>query len=156
MKNVSFTGHREVDPQKIKKLLHDTIEDLIMEGSDMFFTGGAAGFDTLAAEAVLDLKSMYPWVTLVLVLPCSPEEQSRSFNNELKDTYFDILHSADKVDYVCDHYFEGCMKLRNQRLIDLADICVCWYDSSRYISGTGQTVRMAQKKGISIINLFNG
>lgn len=154
MRNVSFTGHRDIDAKKIKPVLEETLCKLIESGTDMFFAGGAAGFDTLAAETVIDLRATYPWISLVLVLPCSPEEQTRSFNAAKKEAYYDILYSADKVEYVSEHYTEGCMKLRNQRLIDYADICVCCYDRKRSATGTGQTVRMAEKKGIDIINLF--
>lgn len=154
MNNVSFTGHRDVSADMIGRLLRETLDDLINEGSDMFFTGGAAGFDTIAAETVIDLKIIYPWITLTLILPCSPEEQTRGFSCEMKEKYFDIMQAADKIEYISPHYTRSCMKERNQRLIDEADICVCWYDESRFASGTGQTVRMAQKKGIDIINLF--
>lgn len=156
MNNISFTGHRETDTGRIRDKLYETLDDLINTGSDMFFTGGAAGFDTLAAQTVLELKSLYPWITLTLVLPCSPEEQTRSFSGSLRETYFDILHSADRVEYISEQYYEGCMKDRNQKLIDYADMLVCCYDERRSFSGTGQTVRMAQKKGIPVINLFEG
>ena len=154
MNNVSFTGHREIDAEALKEPLYATLEGLIEKGSDMFFAGGAAGFDTLAALTVLELKVIYPWISLVLVLPCSPEEQTRSFSRELRDTYYEILDSADSVEYISDHFTRECMKQRNQRLIDYADICVCCYDERRTVSGTGQTVRMAEKKGIKIINLY--
>ena len=155
MKNVCFTGHREIKDEEIRDKLHDTLETLINDGSDMFFTGGAAGFDTLAAEKILSLKAEYPWITLILILPCSPEEQTRSFPDGTKNTYYDILFSADKIIYISDKYYDGCMKERNQRLIDNAEICVCCYDKRRTASGTGQTVRMAEKKGITVINLYD-
>lgn len=46
------------------------------------------------------------------------------------------------------------MKIRNQRLVDLADICICYYNEKKSVSGTGQTVRMVQKKGIKVVNMF--
>ncbi|MBP3857179.1 MAG: DUF1273 family protein [Ruminiclostridium sp.] len=154
---VSFTGHRDADPETALPLLEDTVEDLINHGAETFVAGGAAGFDTLAAETVLRIRENYPWVSLVMVLPCPPEEQSRSFTAEMKQRYSAILASADRTECIAAHYYNGCMKARNQRLVDLADICVCWYDEAEHASsGTGQTVRMAQKKGITVINLFKG
>ena len=42
----------------------------------MFYgAGGALGFDTLAAQTVLDMKKEYPQLRLILVLPC--EDQTR-------------------------------------------------------------------------------
>lgn len=152
--NVSFTGHREVNDRHLRTSLYELLESLINKGVDMFYAGGAAGFDTIAAQTVLDLKSLYPWITLKLLLPCSPEEQTRSFSSEMQETYFDIMQNADSVEFISPRYVEGCMKIRNQRLIDKADICVCYYDERRPATGTGQTVRMAYKKGINVINLY--
>ncbi len=153
--NVSFTGHRDIRAADFHDRLYELLESLIVNRSaDMFYAGGAAGFDTLAAQTVLELKASYPWISLVLLIPCSPEEQTRSFSSNMQDTYYDIMQSADKVEYISPHYVEGCMKERNQRLIDYADICVCCYDERRSATGTGQTVRMAYKKGINVINLY--
>lgn len=39
--------------------------------TDTYFgAGGALGFDTLAAQTVLELKKKYPDIRLILVLPC--------------------------------------------------------------------------------------
>lgn len=46
------------------------------------------------------------------------------------------------------------MKKRNARLIEHADCCVCYYNVKRSASGTGQTVRMALNRNMTIINLF--
>ena len=154
MRDVCFTGHRNIKKEQYHEKLHDTLEELINAGSDMFYAGGAAGFDTLAAQTVLELKVMYPWITLVLILPCSPEEQSAMFPDFQRDVYYDILRSADRVELVSPHYTADCMKKRNQALIDRAEICVCCYNEHLYKSGTGQTVRMAEKKGITVINLY--
>ena len=70
-KSCSFTGHRpqklpfgenERDPRCVafKQDIHDVIENLIGQGFARFVSGGARGFDTFAAEAVLDLKENYP------------------------------------------------------------------------------------------------
>ena len=47
---------------------------------------------------------------------------------------------------------KNCIKKRNARLVNLADCFVCYYYKSR--SGTGQTIRMAQKNKLEIINLY--
>ena len=63
--------------------------------------------------------------------------------------------AADDVEYIGSEYTKDCMKRRNARMIELSDGCVCYYDESVGRSGTGQTVRMAESKGIEIINLFS-
>ena len=151
---VSFTGHRDACSKELRRVLRQELEDLIIQGTDTFCAGGAAGFDTLAAETVIGLREEYPWIMLRLVLPCPPEEQTGRFTEDLRRQYYDILRAADLTETVSPHYDPECMKRRNQRLIDLADVCVCFYDRRRYASGTGQTVRMAEKRGIDIINIF--
>ena len=42
--------------------------------------GGALGFDTLAAQTVLEMKKEYPQLRLILVLPC--ENQTRGWHSE--------------------------------------------------------------------------
>ena len=70
-KSCSFTGHRpqklpfgenERDPRCVafKQDIHNAIEELIGQGYARFVSGGARGFDTYAAEAVLALKESYP------------------------------------------------------------------------------------------------
>lgn len=152
-KNVCFTGHRSVKvTNELMVRLNETLTDLIENGATDFYAGGALGWDSIAAEAVLKLRESYPHIKLHLVLPCSPEEQTYKWNDTQKVEYYNILKTADAVEYTSKHYYDGCMKVRNARLVELADCCVCYYDN-RSRSGTGQTVRMAKEKGIRIINL---
>ena len=70
-KTGAFTGHRVVvNRDEIDKKLKETIIGLYNEGYRFFGTGGALGFDTLAALAVLDVKKCYKDIQLILVLPC--------------------------------------------------------------------------------------
>lgn len=151
--NVCFTGHRYIeDFHTSARRLLELLEKLINQGAEDFYAGGAVGFDTLCALAVLNLKHIHPQIRLNLILPCSNHEQTSGWNDEQKETFSKILRSADTVEYVSDCYTNDCMKLRNARLVEVADCCVCYY-TGRYKSGTGQTVRMAQKKGIKIYNI---
>lgn len=152
-KNICFTGHRSVKvTNELISQLNKTLTDLIENGATDFYAGGALGWDSIAAEAVLKLREVYPYIKLHLVLPCSSDEQTAKWNDTQKAKYQNILNAADKVEYTSEHYYDGCMKVRNARLVELADCCVCYYDN-RSRSGTGQTVRMAKNKGISVINL---
>ncbi len=55
-KNCCFTGHRKLPQYKInyiiKRLDHE-IENLIAQGVTDFISGGAMGFDLIAASAIL-------------------------------------------------------------------------------------------------------
>ncbi len=152
MENISccFTGHRHIPD--LSKTLEAAIIKFIENGTTDFYAGGAVGFDMLCEQTVLMLREKYPQIKLHLVLPCPENEQTDGWSDEDKAEYHRILLSADDVEYVSEHFDRCCMKKRNARLIELSDCCICFYKYNR--SGTGQTVRMAKKKGIKILNLL--
>ena len=152
MKSVCFTGHREIrETASITSLLNKTLTELIENGVTDFYAGGAQGFDMLCERAVLDIKEKIPQVRLNLILPCPPEIQTAKWNSSEKEEYYSILCAADSVKILSEKYYDGCMKRRNQALVMLSDICVCYCTRPR--SGTGQTVRMAQEYNLNVINL---
>ena len=154
MRSVCFTGHRKITvTQELKRRLYIELEQLVKNGVTDFYVGGAIGFDTFAEQTVTELKKSYPQVRLNLVLPCPTEQQTQKWSEKDKTEYFRLLSLADSVETCSEHYSADGMKKRNQRLVDLAYICVCYFNSSNDRSGTGQTVRMVLRKGIPIINL---
>lgn len=151
-KTVCFTGHREIPFLKagaIKNMLKKTIEDLIERGYCYFGAGGALGFDTLAAQTVLELKSKYPQIRLILVLPCL--SQADRWSDRDKAVYEDIKNRADKVVYTAQEYFKGCMHKRNRHLVDNSSVCICYL--TRKTGGTAYTVDYADKNGLQVINI---
>ena len=152
METCCFTGHRiiKVTPELVQRL-HDTIINMIESGVTDFYDGGAIGFDMLCAETVIELKAEYSDIKLHLLLPCPPEEQVKGWNKSQVERYNKILQAADSVTVISEHYTRDCMKQRNGRLVELADCCICYCANPR--SGTGQTIRLAKKQGILVINL---
>ncbi len=143
------------NPRKVQNKLVKTLELLIKEGAENFYAGGAIGFDTIAADAVIRLRQIYPQIKLHLVLPCCEAEQTARWNDSQKSKYREIFIAADSIEYISKHYYNGCMKKRNARLIELSDCCVCYYNDKNSTSGTGQTVRMALNKKIRVINIYS-
>ena len=127
---------------------------MIDEGAANFYAGGAVGWDMLCESVVIELRERFPNIKLHLILPCSAEEQTAKWSESDKAEFGRLLLAADTVEICSEHYFDGCMKLRNQRLVDLSDVCVCYYNGKQR-SGTGQTVRMAERQGKAKINLVN-
>ena len=118
-----FSGHRRLpggEIPAIQKRLRDELLHLIEEGVLVFRAGGALGFDTLAAEAVLSLKGRYPGIRLVLLLPC--RDQTRGWQPRDAERYRRILSRADRVAYLYDAYVPGCMQARNRALTEGADV----------------------------------
>ncbi len=157
-KSACFTGHRTLmtDMNSFSALLLSVIEQMVADRNITdYYVGGAYGFDAIASLSVLQLKEKYPEVRLHLILPCSNEEQTDGWNTKRKTEFENILGLADSVEQVSERYYNGCMKARNARLVELAtDYCICYWNPKHFRSGTGQTVRMAQKKGIEVINIF--
>lgn len=156
MKSICFTGHRFIKKdiiENLKQRLYSRLEEMISQGYTDFYAGGAIGFDTLCAEAVISLKEKYPHIKLNLVLPCPPSEQTLNWKVTDRKRYSDILSRADNIEIISPHYTSVCMLERNKQLVACADHCICFYDSRRQ-SGTGQTVRLALKKNIPVENLF--
>ena len=152
MKTCCFTGHRimKITPELIQRL-RDTIINVINKGVTDFYDGGALGWDQLCAETVISLKAEYPNIKLRMLLPCPPKKQSKDWNSDQTKRFKKILQAADSVTVISQHYTSECMRKRNEKLVEFADICICFCTNLR--SGTGQTVRMAKAKNIVIINL---
>ena len=157
MQSACFTGHRSFtgDTTNLESRLYDVLERAITKkGLTDFYAGGAVGWDELAARTVLKLRKSYPEIKLHLILPCSNDEQTAKWTDEQKAEFHRNFALADTVEYTSEHYYNGCMKVRNARLVELADCCFCYLDIDRQRSGTAQTVRMAQRKRILIVNFF--
>lgn len=156
MKSVFFTGHRDKKISRIDlAILLMLLNECINLGVLDFYSGGAQGWDAYFAYFITVLRDDdYFNVKLHLVLPCPPNEQTEGWADKDIKLYDYILKSADSVEIVSPHYDKNCMRKRNERLVELGDICLCYYNEKRRRSGTGQTVRMAEKAGKGVINIY--
>ena len=147
-----FTGHRKIPPMQsveIAERLKTELIKLIDQGYLYFGAGGALGFDTIAAKAVLTLQQSCPQIKLILVLPC--KTQTRGWEKEDIAIYEDIKNRCNKVVYTSEDYTRGCMLKRNRHLVDNSSACVCYLTESK--GGTAYTVDYARRSGIKIVNL---
>ena len=149
---VCFTGHRQIPEEDYPRLhaaLLETVEAEILGGATVFRAGGALGFDTLAALAVLSLRLKYPQIRLELILPYPM--QARGWSEGDRGLYQQILEQADAHRFVSDTYFRGVLQMRNRALVEGADICIAYLLTSG--GGTAFTVKEALRQGLSLINL---
>ena len=148
-----FTGHRQIAAEDVDTL-GQRIERAVLKclelGIYRFYNGGAVGFDTVAAAHVLRLKQFHPEIELHMVLPC--REQTAKWSSQQSRTHYNILSRATSVEYVSNAYTPTCMKERNYRMVEASCACICYYDPRHSASGTGQTVREAQRKGLLLLN----
>ncbi len=148
-----FSGHRNLpqDCTELQANLEKAIVELIERGIIFFGSGGAVGFDLLAATTVLKLKEDYPHIRLVMVLPCPPEQQSSYCNDEQKKRYYEILEQADKVRILSPQYTDKCMHYRNRHMVDCSAYLICYL--RQHSGGTFYTVNYAERKGLNILRL---
>ncbi len=149
----AFTGHRQIKSaheHKLSDLLSRAVKYAYERGCLDFYAGGALGFDTCAAKEVIKFRLTHKNVRLVLILP--HVGQSDNWTQRQRVLYDYIRQCADEVIYIADEYYDGCLKERNLRLVENADILIAY--SGRTNSGAAQTVRMAQKLGIDVYNLY--
>ena len=150
-KTCCFTGHRKINlPLEIvKQRLENIITQLINDGVIYYGTGGALGFDTVAALTIIRMRKKYPNIKLILVLPC--KDQTKGWNNPEVEMYNYILSQADKVVYTSENYYAGCMHKRNRHLVDNSAYCICFKNKAS--GGTAYTVDYAVKNGLNVYNI---
>lgn len=158
LKTVVFTGHRpeklpwgtnedEPDAVLFKSRLHAALEYLIGLGYVNYMSGAARGFDSIAAETVIDLRREYPWVQLIVALPCT--NQAERWSDADRARWEHIVRNADRVDVLAQYYDRGCMFRRNRYLVNHSDMVLAAYDGS-HSGGTAMTVDYARQRGVKV------
>ena len=109
------------------------------------------GFDMICAEIVLELKNKFNDIKLVAAVPC--KTQNLFWEEVDKLRYENILSKADITRCVFDKYNKYCMNERNYYMVKNSSILISYFNGSK--GGTYNTIKLAQKKGIEIINLYN-
>ncbi|MFR3796155.1 MAG: SLOG family protein [Christensenellales bacterium] len=96
--SVCFTGHRAIPPQELPALterLDRVLEALYQHGFRDFICGGALGFDTLAAQRILLMRTHHADVRLRLAIPCSTQSARWKASDCL--IYEQLLYAADET-----------------------------------------------------------
>lgn len=147
-----FTGHRAMTDEELKSsalLVSEQIKALYAKGIRNYYAGGAIGFDLAAAVTVLNMKRVYPDITLNLALPC-PNYQSKWTRSHV-ELFERVRARADNEVYVSESYHRGCMQVRNKYMVDKSAVCIAYLREKT--GGTYNTVTYALKKGRQVINL---
>lgn len=148
-----FTGHRIIRNEHKEILgtrLNNKIQHLITLGITHFIAGGALGFDTLAANAVIEARNNNPKIILTLALPC--KAQTNGWHKKDINEYERILSLADEVIYVSEEYYDGCMQKRNRYMADNSSHCIFYMTSPR--GGTAYTIKYAIENDIELHNVM--
>ena len=159
-KRVAFTGYR---PQKMpwgedeshplclafKVRLKRALERLIADGYATFISGCARGFDTMAAEAVLELRKTYPWIQLEMVSPW--DGQANKWSDADKMRRARLFEQADEIIYISHVYSREVYFKRNAWMVGHCDLLLAAYDGQP--GGTAMTVAYAREQGVKVARL---
>ncbi len=156
-----FTGHRpkyfhfgtseqHPDCLKIKNFIRHNCERLIRdEGVTHFISGGAVGVDTWAMEEIIELRKLYPHITLECVLPYAT--MVKQFTPKNQDRYALIKPELQQITILNECYHSGCMHQRNKHMVDRSQYLIAVWTGQK--SGTANTVNYAKKQGRTVFCL---
>lgn len=148
-----FTGHRVIPTEKAEELRRRVKDGIryLCENMNIttYYAGGALGFDTLAAEAVIEYRKERPIIRLVIVMPC--RDQAARWNMADKLRYERIKNAANEVICLSEQYHRDCMFERNRYLVDHSRVCICYL--TKQTGGTAYTVKYARENGLRIFNI---
>ena len=159
-KTCAFTGYRpskmpwgydETDARcvEFRFRLREALEYLIGQGYTDFLSGGALGFDQMAAEIVLSLREKYPWVRLIMVIPF--DGQADKWSREQRGRWLEIIEASDRVIHISHAYDKGVFFRRNHYLVENANLLLAAYDGQP--GGTAGTVAYAKRHGVRVVRI---
>ncbi len=146
-----FTGHR---PEKLtwfeKEViawLDAEIRKAIDDGFVTFISGMARGVDIWAAEIVLRLRDEGKPIHLICASPFEGFE--RSWSEDWKERYNNVIRQADIVKFVCKGYSRACFQIRNEWMVDRSSRLIAVFDGQP--SGTKNTVDYALRQKLEVV-----
>lgn len=160
---VCFSGHRpnnlpdygDITKPAMAALyqkLLDEIEIAILNDKINFLHGSMAGFDIVAAKAVLQLKEKYPHIRLYSIVPFKHNFlQTKEWETEWRRRAKAVFKQSDCVKCLEPKYSSGIYYRRNRWLVDHSSLLICYCISKS--GGTKMTMDYAAKQNIPIINL---
>jgi len=144
-------GYDETDARcvEFRFRLREALEYLIGQGYTDFMSGGALGFDQMAAQIELSLREKYPWIRLIMVIPF--DGQADKWSWEQRRRWLEIIEASDKVIRISHSYDKGVFFQRNHYMVENADLILAAFDSQP--GGTAGTVAYAKRHGVRVVRL---
>ncbi len=143
IKTVTFCGHSKIpsaDLHTLAEKLTFEIEKLIKYGAKEFLLGGYGSYDILCAKTVKKLKSKYPDIKSILVIPYIDKE----YDKELYDfSEYPPIESVPK---------RFAISKRNEYMVQKSDAIIAYVNHN--YGGAATTYAYAQKhKHMVCVNL---
>ena len=126
------------------------IRKAIEDGFTTFISGMARGVDIWAAEIVLRLRDEGKPIHLICASPFEGVE--RSWSDDWKWRYTDVINRADIVRFICKGYSHACFQIRNEWMVDHSARVLAVYDGQ--LGGTKNTITYAIQHDISVVSII--
>lgn len=134
-------------------LVCQAIIEAVGDGYGTFMCGMARGFDLLAGEVLIELRQTRPDMADLKLVAVSPFS-GQKFCEKWMRIHNHVLGKADEVITLVGGYHVRVFWDRNLYLVEHSSRLICYHTGSS--GGTAQTLGMAKKKGIEIVNLACG
>ena len=151
---VAFTGHRLIssaDRPRVKDRLMEAILRAYEDGYRVFISGMACGFDLMAAECVVELKSERPDITMMAAIPYRGQCERWRKASQLK--YWAPLHKADEQIVLSPDYRPDCFLRRDRYMVEHASRLIAYFNGIPK-GGTFYTVNEAKRQGVMVENIY--
>lgn len=98
---------------------------------------------------MLALRSIHPDVRLIMAIPHA--RQTQYWSDDQIARYMNIVAQADSNRVLSQHYYKGCLIVRDHYMVDRACFCLCYLDKMK--GGTMSTVAYALTEHLQLLNL---
>ena len=125
------------------------IKNAMNRGYRRYLCGMIKGFDLLCAQAVLKIRQENNNIKLICILPSKNDSSSDGWG----ELYREVRSAADGGFFSSlEENARDCYRVRNLLMIENSSHIICYWNGQ---SGrTSELIRMAEKQGHSIDNLY--
>ena len=127
--------------RKLKIELSQQIMALRQSGVSQFLTACDCGVGLYAAEIINGLRTTDRDLMLLCYTP--HEEQATKWAPYLRERYFDVLEKCTYISAVCEVGAPGAQLQAYKKIIDLADVVLCVYDTDIPVTSSAEDRALA-------------
>ena len=131
---------------KMKMELAQQIMVLRQNGVPQFLVACDCGVGLYAAEIVNGLRAATDQ-DLMLICYTPHEEQATKWAPYLRERYFDVLEKCTHISAVCEAGAPGAQFQAYKKIIDLADVVLCVYDTDIPATSSAEDRALAYAEG---------
>lgn len=131
--------------RKLKIELAQQIMVLRQSGVSQFLTACDCGVGLYAAEIINGLRTTDHDLMLLCYTP--HEEQATKWAPYLRERYFDVLEKCTYISAVCEVGAPGAQLQAYKKIIDLADVVLCVYNTDIPATSSAEDRALAYAEG---------